>query len=255
MKKYDLLSDERIGQNLKSVISSMGLTQKAFGNLIGKQDTHVSNYIKAKDGCLAKNLLPEVVTFGFNGTWYLTGEGEMRIPDSTPRQDIYEDIDKKIAELKTLFEQISVREGVTPYAETGPKKKAGKVIHIPLYAHSVAAGRPSDSSSFSDQVFDFPAQMLKHPKETYAVNVSGDSMTGAGIKENDILIVDRIMEPKHKSIVIASINGEQMVKRLLLNGDAITLSPENHNYPATNITEEMSFSILGVVIWIIRKTA
>jgi DNA polymerase V len=80
-------------------------------------------------------------------------------------------------------------------------------------------------------------------------------MIGAGIEEGDLLIVDKSSEPKNKSIVIASINGEQTVKRLQIKKGAVSLMPENHKYPEIAITPEMDFRTLGVVVWMIRKTA
>ena len=89
---------------------------------------------------------------------------------------------------------------------------------------------------------------------TYAVRASGDSMKGSGIEEGDILVVDTAIEPTNKSIVIASINGEQTVKRLLISGKTVSLAPENHNYQTTEITGDTDFRTLGVVTWVIRKT-
>ena len=78
-------------------------------------------------------------------------------------------------------------------------------------------------------------------------------MTGAGIEEGDILIVDRAIKTTNKSIVIASINGEQTVKRLQIKKGKVSLMPENHKYPEIPITPEMDFRTLGVVKWVIRK--
>jgi DNA polymerase V len=95
---------------------------------------------------------------------------------------------------------------------------------------------------------------VKHPQDAFAVTVTGDSMTGSGIEKGDILIVDRWIEPANKSIVIASINGEQTVKRLQIKKGAVSLMPENHKYPEIAITREMDFRTLGVVTWVIRRT-
>jgi DNA polymerase V len=97
--------------------------------------------------------------------------------------------------------------------------------------------------------------MIRHPEDTYAVNVSLDSMIGVGIEPDDILIVDRGMEVKHNCIVIACLNGKQMVKRLLLEGESVSLTSRNKYFSVTNINGDMSFNTLGVVVWIIRKTA
>lgn len=53
---------------------------------------------------------------------------------------------------------------------------------------------------------------------TFFVRVAGDSMIGAGIHHNDILMVDRSLEPTNGKVVIAVVNGELTVKRLVKNG-------------------------------------
>lgn len=127
------------------------------------------------------------------------------------------------------------------------------VTEVPHYTHRVAAGTPADSSSPAEKIA-LPSLLIKHPRDTYAVTVTGDSMLGANIEEGDILVVDTAIEPTNKSIVIASINGEQTVKRLLISGKTVSLAPENHNYQTTEITGETDFRTLGVVTWIIRET-
>jgi len=82
--------------------------------------------------------------------------------------------------------------------------------------------------------------MIPHPANNYAVKVSEDSMTGSGI-EDDILIVDCSIEPQNKNIVITSINGEQTVKRLSINGKNIRLMPENSRHKPIEVKKDMDF--------------
>ena len=79
-------------------------------------------------------------------------------------------------------------------------------------------------------------------------------MIGAGIEEGDILIVDYHIEAQDKNIIIASVNGEQTVKRLRKDGKKTWLMPENSHYKPTEITKTMRFDPKGVVVWVIRKT-
>jgi DNA polymerase V len=67
--------------------------------------------------------------------------------------------------------------------------------------------------------------------------VSGDSMTGAGIHNGDLLIVDRSIEPTSGRVVIAVLNGERTVKRLHSEGDRLLLLAENANYPPIEVSE------------------
>jgi DNA polymerase V len=77
--------------------------------------------------------------------------------------------------------------------------------------------------------------------------VQGGKRTGAGINNNDILIVDRSLKPAHGKIVIASINGELTVKRLYRMGTKVKLVAENDAYAPIDITEEMDMCILPII--------
>ena len=78
-------------------------------------------------------------------------------------------------------------------------------------------------------------------------------MKDAGISSGDTLIVDRAIEAKDKSIVIASINGELTVKRVWIANKKVFLKPENDDFSPIEITEEMDFNIWGVVTYVVSK--
>lgn len=124
---------------------------------------------------------------------------------------------------------------------------------IPLFIESVKAGFPSPADDFIDKHIDLNDLLIQHPSATFFVRVKGDSMQNAGIFSGDVLIVDRALEAKNGSIVIAVLDGELTVKKLKKTSDKIFLVPENDNYPIIEITSEMSFQIWGVVKSIIRE--
>ncbi len=126
-------------------------------------------------------------------------------------------------------------------------------INLNLYGTNVSAGFPSPSSDYLEGKLDLNAHIIKNPPATFFVRVSGDSMTGAGIYPDSILVVDRSEEPKSGKIIIAVINGELTVKRLHKGRDGVQLLPENPNYLPIDITSEMEFSIWGVVTYVIHK--
>jgi len=123
---------------------------------------------------------------------------------------------------------------------------------LPLYQSSVAAGFPSPAEGEIDQELDLNTFLIKHPAATFFLKVAGDSMINAGIHHQDILIVDRSLEPVHGKIVIASVNGELTVKRLKRDGGKVFLIAENEAYKPIEITEEMDLRIWGVVTNVIH---
>jgi len=78
-------------------------------------------------------------------------------------------------------------------------------------------------------------------------------MLGAGIHSNDILVVDRALEPKHGSVVIAVINGELTVKRLHQKDSQLLLLAENDDYYPIEINEHTDFQIWGVVTNVVHS--
>jgi len=78
-------------------------------------------------------------------------------------------------------------------------------------------------------------------------------MTGIGIYQGDMLVVDRSIEAKHNDIVIAVLNNEFTVKRLYRRGGVVKLIPENTLYPPILIKNGEELSIWGVVTYNLHK--
>lgn len=121
-----------------------------------------------------------------------------------------------------------------------------------MYTTMVAAGMPAPTEDYSEGKIDLNEHLIDNPATTFFVRVSGDSMIDAGIHPGDLLIVDRSRAPSSGKIVIAAVNGELTVKRLFKKRDKLFLMPENPNYPAIEITQDMAFMIWGVVTNVIH---
>jgi DNA polymerase V len=124
---------------------------------------------------------------------------------------------------------------------------------LPFYQHTVSAGFPSPAADDMEDKLDLNELLIKHPAATFFLRVSGSSMIKAGIHHNDILVVDRSLEPVHGKIVIAVLNGELTVKRLHCTAGKVQLVAENNHYPPIDVTPEMEFCIWGVVTSVIHS--
>ena len=124
---------------------------------------------------------------------------------------------------------------------------------LPLFLESVSAGFPSPADDYLEGKLDLNEHLVKNPTATFFVRVTGDSMEGAGMFSGDILVVDRSLDPKDGNVIIAVIDGELTVKRLSNKNGEISLVPENPNYKPLKITEEMSFTVWGVVSNVIHS--
>lgn len=129
---------------------------------------------------------------------------------------------------------------------------SSKEYCLPFYQSSVPAGFPSPAENEMADALDLNELLIKHPAATFFLRVSGHSMIKAGIHDNDILVVDRSLEPVHGKIVIASIDGELTVKRLYRKDGNIQLHAENDDYALIDISEEMDLRIWGIVTSVIH---
>jgi len=118
---------------------------------------------------------------------------------------------------------------------------------VPMFLSRVQAGFPSPAEDFIEGTLDLNAHLVHHPAATFLLRVSGESMTGAGIFPDDILIVDRSITPANGHIVIAVVAGELTVKRFEKKCDRVRLLPENPAFKPIVPCEGDEVEIWGVV--------
>ncbi len=117
----------------------------------------------------------------------------------------------------------------------------------------ISAGFPSPAEDFKQERLSLDEVLVKNKLSTFFARVSGQSMIGAGLDDNDLLVIDRSLEPAHNRIAVCFLDGEFTVKRLKVDKDGVWLQPENPNYPIIKITEENDFVIWGIVTNVIKK--
>ena len=123
---------------------------------------------------------------------------------------------------------------------------------LPLFVNKVAAGFPSPADDYVEKTLDLNELLVQKPAATFFARAQGLSMIGAGIHPNDILIVDRSIEPVPGKVVICALNGELTVKRLGRDNGQWQLKSENPDYPDIAIFEELEMVIWGVVTNVIH---
>jgi DNA polymerase V len=128
--------------------------------------------------------------------------------------------------------------------------KGGK---YPLYDCQVQAGFPSPAEDNPPEMLDLNAHLVRNPSSTFFVRVAGESMTGAGIFPDDLLVVDRSKEPDQGDIVIAVVDGEFTVKRLAFSRGKMELRPENRRYRKIRVYDDIECDIWGVVRHVIHQ--
>jgi len=123
---------------------------------------------------------------------------------------------------------------------------------VPLIDGTAACGFPSPADDYLDSPLDFNELLIRNPAATFAVRLSSDSMTGAGLFPGDIAVVDRSVTPTAGCIVLALLDGEFTVKRYRPRGNGLVLEAENASFPDIEISAERAFEVWGVITKSIR---
>ncbi|MEB6666254.1 translesion error-prone DNA polymerase V autoproteolytic subunit [Acinetobacter vivianii] len=128
-----------------------------------------------------------------------------------------------------------------------------RLYHIPLATERVAAGFPSPAQDHIEQALDLNQFLIRNENSTFIVKANSLSMLDAGIDIDDPLVVDRSLSAKSGDIVIALIDNDFTVKRLMIdyhfNPPKVWLKAENPDYQDIYISEGQELLIWGVVTY------
>ena len=95
-------------------------------------------------------------------------------------------------------------------------------------------------------------ELVPNPASTFNVRVSDDSMKGAGILTNDLLIVDRSREPQHGDIVVALLDGKLFVRRLVVKSNKMELKAENSKFKTIPVVDRDEIEIWGIASTVVH---
>lgn len=95
--------------------------------------------------------------------------------------------------------------------------------------------------------------LVPHPVSTYYLRAEGDAAADIGIKNGDILVVDKSIKPHTGDVVVATVNGEFMLKRFKLDGSQAWLSADDSDGLAIALHESEDAQLWGVVTFWVHK--
>jgi DNA polymerase V len=124
---------------------------------------------------------------------------------------------------------------------------------IAMLRKSVPAGFPAAADGDVERRMSLDEHLIQHKESTFFMRVAGDSMSGLGIFDGDLLIVDRAVPATIGCVVIAVLDGEFTVKQLLHTPEGRVLRSAHPSYPDILVKPEQDFSIWGVVQWNVHK--
>ena len=141
-------------------------------------------------------------------------------------------------------------EGALVKDAKGFLRLVGPSSGIPV-AGAIAAGYPSPAEEELRDIISIDEYLITRPESSFLVRVSGDSMTGAGIMDGDMVIVEKGREPKNGDIVLAEVDGEWTMKYFVRKGKEIVLEAANPKYPTIRARNELRLG--GIITAVIRK--
>lgn len=111
------------------------------------------------------------------------------------------------------------------------RRPPSSLLEIPLFG-AIPAGFADPATQEADRCITVDPDTIRLPRNarTFALEVRGDSMIGAGILDRDIVILE-IAQPRHRDIVAALIDGGVTLKRYLIHHGKPFLRAENPAYP------------------------
>jgi SOS regulatory protein LexA len=143
-----------------------------------------------------------------------------------------------------------LQEGILEKDNSGHLTFINSLVGVPL-AGEVSAGFPSPAEEELRDVISFDEYLITKQADSFLLKVDGDSMIGAGIMPDDLVLVERGREPKMGDIVIAEVDGAWTMKYFHKKGKEVYLEAANPKYPRIKPVAEMRLG--GVVTAVVRK--
>ena len=124
---------------------------------------------------------------------------------------------------------------------------------LPFHLHKVGAGFPSPATDYIEDDIDLNAHLIKNIPATFLIRVQGKSMNKVGIHDGDLLVVDRSLNPKNFSTVVANVNEELVVKTFAKEKNKSFLtSGSSEIKDKINLTANPEIVVWGVVTYVIH---
>jgi DNA polymerase V len=116
-----------------------------------------------------------------------------------------------------------------------------------------ATGFGAAADDYAERGIDLNEQLIRNKPATFFMRVRGDAMVGAGIHDGDVVIVDRSLKAVNGKVIIATLNGEMLIRRLEKTFNKVRLIPETAKLASIDIDPYAEFSVWGVVTYVIHS--
>ncbi len=124
---------------------------------------------------------------------------------------------------------------------------------LPFRLNKVGAGFPSPVTDCVEDDINLNTHLIKNAPSTFLIKIQGKSMNSIGIHDGDLLVVDRSLNPKNFSTIIANVNEELVVKTFVKKKDQSFLTSGSKKLKdKINLIENPEIFIWGVATYVIH---
>lgn len=217
-----------VAARLRQWLKENSISIKDFSQRMGVKEQYMNMYLKEdKPSLFGAPMLAKMSLLGVDIDWLLTG---------------------------VKSQQSSVE--TATFGNYGGYKNDDNVVTIPLYRPRVNAGRGVPVYGGSVTSIQVIKSMVRDPRNTFAVEVSGESMNGDGIFDGDTIIVERTdneLDAHLNKIVVVTMDGVTLLKRLKAEKGRYSLASSNPQFNDIPLTMESNCVIEGTVRNVIRE--
>lgn len=219
-----------VAARLRHWLKENNISIKDFAQKMGVKEQYMNMYLKEdKPSLFGAPMLAKMSLLGVDIDWLLTG---------------------------VKSEHSGFGSNNTSYTNATLQRSDAAVVTIPLYRPRVNAGRGVPVYGGSATSIQVIKDMVRDPRKTFAVEVSGDSMNGDGIFDGDTIIVERTdneLDAHINKILVLIMDGVTLLKRLKQEKGKYYLASSNAQFQDIPLTPESSCTIEGIVRNVLRE--
>jgi len=134
----------------------------------------------------------------------------------------------------------------------GPLALSREPAMFSLYPEA-SCGFPSPAEAWSEPPLSLDDLVRVREPSTFLVRARGDSMIDVGIRDGDVIVVERARQARSGDVVVARVGSEFLVKTLLIEGDQVTLVPQNRHHRPIVLGDGEELEVWGVATWNLHR--
>lgn len=118
-------------------------------------------------------------------------------------------------------------------------------------AHLESLGFPSPADIYLEHRLDISRRLVPHPASTYFARMAGDAMREEGIRDGDLLVIDRSEPVVEGNIVVVRIEQAMVVRKLVFRDGRMFLDSGAHD--PIELLPDLDYELWGRVMHSVRR--